>query len=113
MIVSYYCTICVFVKAIGNYFKSFIASLKIVGGPGIVLAKHAGHEGGVPGEDIHAEEADHAEDAEESWHKDFLFRIGAGYDFHYDKVSITPTLDVDYIGGDIAVVVGVGLGIGF
>jgi hypothetical protein len=95
-----------------------IDSFKIFGGPGIALAKIAEH-----GEDEHAEDDGHgkanavveahAEDAEESWHKEFLFRLGAGYDFHYNKLSITPTVSADYIDRGIAVIYGVGVGFGF
>ena len=43
----------------------------------------------------------------------FLIRIGATYDFHINRVSISPTLQFDYIDSHIALVYGLGFGISF
>ncbi len=43
----------------------------------------------------------------------FFVRFGAGYDFHYQQFSITPTISADIIESTVYVVYGVGLGIGF
>lgn len=72
-------------------------AVRLFAGPGVVFAKHstAGH---------------HDEDERKS---ELLLRVGCGYDFHADKYSVTPTLSIDYIDGDYAIVFGVGTGLGF
>ena len=44
-------------------------------------------------------------------HKEFLFRSGVGYDWHVGQVSVTPSASLDFVGGHVAQVYGVALGI--
>ena len=44
-------------------------------------------------------------------HREFLFRSGVGYDFYVGQVSVTPAASLDFIGGHVAQVYGVALGI--
>ena len=46
-------------------------------------------------------------------HSEFLVRLGAAYDFHRKRLTISPTASLDFVGGDTFVVVGVGFGVGF
>jgi hypothetical protein len=43
----------------------------------------------------------------------FLFRIGGGYDFHANSISITPGVNLDFVNGKTLLVAGVSFGIGF
>ncbi len=42
-----------------------------------------------------------------------LLRLGAGYELESGDVKITPSLNLDFVGGDVVLVVGVTFGIGF
>jgi len=45
---------------------------------------------------------------------DFLFRIGGGYGFEFgERYSFVPSLELDFIGRDTALVYGATLGVGF
>ncbi len=46
-------------------------------------------------------------------HSAGLLRIGTNYDFHFDTCSVSPTLNLDIVGGHIATVIGVAFGMGF
>ncbi len=43
----------------------------------------------------------------------FGIRAGLGYDIHVGKLSLTPTVNFDYIGKTSALVYGLGIGLGF
>ncbi len=43
----------------------------------------------------------------------FLFRAGAGYDFHAGTFSITPGINVDFVNSHVLLVAGISIGIGF
>jgi hypothetical protein len=40
-------------------------------------------------------------------HTESLYRVSAGYDFHVDRFGIAPTVAVDFIDGEEALVIGV------
>lgn len=42
-----------------------------------------------------------------------LVRVGGGYDFYIQAISISPTLFLDFVGGKTATVYGVAIGAGF
>lgn len=44
---------------------------------------------------------------------EFLIRFGLGYDFHVNRVSLSPTLSLDYIDSHLSIIWGVGLGFAF
>jgi hypothetical protein len=46
-------------------------------------------------------------------HQKFLFRTGVGYDLHVGGLTLTPTLNFDFVDGHVAEVFGVSAGIGF
>lgn len=46
-------------------------------------------------------------------HSEFGFRAGAGYDFHIKNHSIGPTVNLDFIDGNTALVYGLNFGFGF
>jgi hypothetical protein len=46
-------------------------------------------------------------------HSNFLKRIGAGYDFHFGRASLTPSLSLDLVHGEELLVYGVSFGLGF
>jgi len=46
-------------------------------------------------------------------HSDSLFRVGAGYDFHYKRLSYGPVFNIDSVGGHTTQVAGITLGMGF
>ena len=48
-----------------------------------------------------------------SGHQKFLFRTGVGYDLHFRGLTLTPTLNFDFVDGHVAEVFGVSAGIGF
>ena len=48
-----------------------------------------------------------------SGHQKFLFRTGVGYDLHLGRLTLTPTLNFDFVDGHVAEVFGVSAGIGF
>lgn len=54
----------------------------------------------------------HEEEASESINE-FGFRIGAIYDIHFNRFSISPTVNVDNIGHSWAIAFGVSFGLGF
>jgi hypothetical protein len=54
-----------------------------------------------------------AEDHHGDKHEEFLFRGGLGYDIHLDTFSITPTVNADVVDGDVSLVYGIALGVGF
>lgn len=43
----------------------------------------------------------------------FLFRFGAGYDFHLGSFSLGPVIYADYVHGHLATVAGLQVGVGF
>ena len=59
----------------------------------------------------HEEETDHHEE-ETGKEAKFALRAGAGYSFHFGKISVGPTINFD-IGDSKALVYGVSIGIGF
>jgi len=46
-------------------------------------------------------------------HTESLMRVGVAYDFHYQKMSISPTYNYDTVDGHSTNVIGVALGMGF
>ena len=44
---------------------------------------------------------------------EFVFRTGVYYDFFIGKFSISPNINVDFVGGDQDLVYGVAVGFGF
>lgn len=44
-------------------------------------------------------------------YRNFLFRLGVGYDFHYNIFGITPTLAFDFYNGVMSIIWGVSLGL--
>jgi len=46
-------------------------------------------------------------------HDEFLVRVGAAYEFHLRGVSISPTVNVDFVDDDEILVYGFSLGYGF
>lgn len=80
-----------------------IDNFKILAGP---LYQNASHKA----DDSHeGHGADHGSSSSEN----FGLRVGAGYDFHLGKLSITPTINSDFIDGATILVYGLGLGLGF
>ena len=51
--------------------------------------------------------------AETTTKNEFGFRIGTAYDFHINKFSISPTVNLDFIGESPAIAYGIAFGIGF
>lgn len=41
------------------------------------------------------------------------FRIGTAYDFHINQFSVSPTVNLDFIGESTAIAYGIALGVGF
>jgi len=50
---------------------------------------------------------------EESTDNHFLFRLGAGYDIDLGNISLTPTVNLDFVEGEESLVFGISLGKGF
>ncbi len=46
-------------------------------------------------------------------HSDSLTRVGIAYDFHYQKMSISPTYNYDTVNGHNTNVIGLAIGMGF
>lgn len=44
---------------------------------------------------------------------EFAFRIGTAYDFHINQFSISPTVNLDFVGESTAIAYGIAFGIGF
>jgi hypothetical protein len=45
---------------------------------------------------------------------DFLIRVGGAYEFEFaDRFSVSPSLEVDFIGREHALVYGIDFGVGF
>lgn len=54
-----------------------------------------------------------AEDHHGQKHEEFMFRSGLGYDIHLDTFSITPTVNADFVDGDVSLAYGIAFGVGF
>ena len=50
---------------------------------------------------------------EESTDNHFLFRLGAGYEIDLRNISLTPTVNLDFVEGEESLVFGISLGKGF
>lgn len=96
----------------GLLFKATPA-FKFMFTPGIVLEETLDHESGT-GEGVHKFQSIQAEaGAQTSTEKMAVFRLGAAYDFHTTKLSVSPTLNIDFTKHATAFVFGLTLGKGF
>jgi len=66
-----------------------------------------------PGIEIIQEEEYHGAEVETKTKVEFLFRIGAGFPFHFGKYTITPSVDFDLVRNNDAIVWGFNIGYGF
>ncbi len=64
-----------------------------------------------PGIEILQEEIGHTGETESK--TEFLYRVGAGYSFHFGRFSIDPSVDLDFIRNSTTLVWGVNFGMGF
>lgn len=78
-----------------NYY--FEENIWLRTGPGIEMVKVEGGHG----------------DHDSETHKEFLYRIGLGYDFDVAGFTMAPSLDVDFVGGESFLVLGLNIGKGF
>jgi len=46
-------------------------------------------------------------------HNEFLVRSGVSHDFHLGRLTVSPTLNVDFVAGEVSEVCGVSVGYGF
>ncbi len=53
------------------------------------------------------------EDVPTEFKTNFLFRLGIGYDFHFDMFAVSPAISLDMIKGNIALVYGLTVGMSF
>ena len=89
-------------------------NIKLFLAPGFAFAKHEVHE-----DEHHSEEhfgslnSDEASTTSIETASHFAFRLGASYDFHIGKLSISPTISADFINSTVSLVYGVAIGIGF
>jgi len=51
--------------------------------------------------------------AEASSEQEFLVRVGAGYEFELAGASLTPKVNLDFVNGEMTLVPGLAVGIGF
>ena len=66
-----------------------------------------------PGMEIIQEEEHHGHEVETKTHIELLFRIGSGYEFHFGDFSIIPSIDLDLVRNNDALVWGLNLGYSF
>ncbi len=104
---EYILAIPLFIHPIDN-FKAFIA-------PGFLISSH---------DETHTDETDNGLlvkpkdailscDCETAPESHFLFRIGAGYDFHFGRISVSPTIAFDQVQCCAYLVYGISVGVGF
>ena len=74
------------------------------------ITKHLWIRSG-PGIEILQEEIGHTGETESI--TEFLYRVGAGYSFHFGRISITPSVDLDFVGSSTTLAWGVNFGMGF
>ena len=63
-----------------------------------------------PGIEILQEEIAHTGETESK--TEFLYRVGAGYSFHFGRISIAPSVDLDFVRSSPTLVWGVNIGMG-
>jgi len=51
--------------------------------------------------------------AESTSEHEFLLRLGAGYEFELSGASLTPKINIDIVSGEVSIVPGIGVGVGF
>ena len=66
-----------------------------------------------PGMEIIQEEEHHGDEVETKTHLEFLFRIGTGYAFHVGRIVLTPSVDIDFVRNNDALVWGLNIGYSF
>jgi len=64
-----------------------------------------------PGIEILQEEIGHTGETESK--TEFLYRVGAGYSFHFGRISIDPSIDLDFVRSSTTLAWGVNFGMGF
>ncbi len=74
------------------------------------ITKHLWIRSG-PGIEILQEEIGHTGETESI--TEFLYRVGAGYSFHFGRISIDPSVDLDFVRSSTTLVWGVNFGMGF
>ena len=66
-----------------------------------------------PGIEIIQEEDHNSHDHQTTSKVEFLYRIGCGYPFHFGSITLTPSVDLDFVRSSTALVWGVNLGKSF
>lgn len=84
-----------------------VGSLLLVAGPGVEWVDEKGH-----GHDAHAGRSAEG-GGEESSGGRFAFRVGAAYELHAGKLTISPAVGADFIDGHTTTVYAVSFGLGF
>jgi len=74
------------------------------------ITKHLWVRSG-PGIELLQEEFGHTGETESK--TEFLYRVGAGYSFHFGRFSIDPSVDLDFVRSSTTLVWGVNFGMGF
>lgn len=66
-----------------------------------------------PGIEIIQEEDHDSHDHQTKSKIEFLYRIGCGYPFHFGSISVTPSIDLDFLRSSTALVWGINIGKSF
>ena len=66
-----------------------------------------------PGIEIIQEEEHHGDEVESKNQIEFLFRIGTGYSFHVGRFVLSPSVDIDFVRNNNALVWGLNIGYSF
>ena len=66
-----------------------------------------------PGIEIIQQEEHHGNEVETKAHIEFLFRIGTGYSFHVGNIVWSPSVDIDLVRNNDALVWGLNIGYSF
>lgn len=88
--------------------------LKIYAAPAVIIAEvPADAHGGGHSFDKFKRDFPLASDDETNSETKFVVRVGLGYDFHVNRISLGPLFEVDYMDGDWAGIYGLSFGFGF
>lgn len=66
-----------------------------------------------PGIEIIQEEEHHGDEVELKTQIEFLYRIGTGYSFHLGNIVLSPSVDLDFVRNNDALVWGINIGYSF